>query len=541
MAHSNITTTLGTDAILLATIDMPARSMNVFSAELMNSLEQLLDEVASRPDVRGVVITSGKEAFLAGADLEMVRGYTERAQHASDEELHKTCGRLSRLFRRLETSDKPFVAAIGGLALGGGLELALACHDRIVTAGAGTQLGLPEVKLGLLPGAGGTQRLPRLIGTPAALHLLLQGEPVSAQRAHELGMIGAIVPSEALLSAARERALELAAQTVRAPWDRTDWRAPENPFDFDAADAPAAIARHNGISAEEFTHYPALRTIMDSVMGGWGKSMNEACRWEMECFIRLIRNPVAGNMVRTLFLDRQRAAKVLPRVKGTAALQIAVEGLGEPIARALLFSRHIAIVDRERLPKGGLLLVTSPGSRAAPGFAEVAWLREVSCSLAAFHLSTGIWVSDLTAHGRVVELCMQDADPQASQITLELARTLRATPLLTPGESLLQQLETARAASFRLPNLEDRLLAIALAAARAWAAGSVTDTGLADTAAVIAGFHPAYTGGPFTYLRQGAASNLRYRADRARAEFGELFAIPSGIDELLTVTPAASH
>jgi 3-hydroxyacyl-CoA dehydrogenase/enoyl-CoA hydratase/3-hydroxybutyryl-CoA epimerase len=255
----------------------------------------------------------------------------------------------------------------------------------------------------------------------------------------------------------------------------------------------------------------------------------------------LIRNPVAGNMVRALFLDRQRAAKVLPRVKGTAALQIAIEGFGEPVARALLSSRYIAIVGRERLPQGGLLLVTSPGSPAAPGFAEVAWLREVSCSLATFHLGTGIWVSDLTAHGRVVEICMQDDDPQAAQIALELARTLRATPLITRGESLLQQLETARSASLRLPNLEDRLLAIALAAARGWAAGSVTDTALADTAAVIAGFHPAYTGGPFTYLRQSVASNLHHRADRARAEFGELFATPSGFDELWTATPAASH
>jgi 3-hydroxyacyl-CoA dehydrogenase/enoyl-CoA hydratase/3-hydroxybutyryl-CoA epimerase len=136
---------------------------------------------------------------------------------------------------------------------------------------------------------------------------------------------------------------------------------------------------------------------------------------------------------------------------------------------------------------------------------------------------------------------MQDDDPQGVQIALELARTLRATPLITRGESLLQQLETARSASLRLPNLEDRLLAIALAAARAWAAGSVTDTALADTAAVIAGFHPAYTGGPFTYLRQSAASNLRHRADRAYAEFGELFATPSDFDELWTASPAASH
>jgi 3-hydroxyacyl-CoA dehydrogenase / enoyl-CoA hydratase / 3-hydroxybutyryl-CoA epimerase len=362
---------------------------------------------------------------------------------------------------------------------------------------------------------------------------------VSAQRALELGMISAVVPPEALLSTARKRTLELVPERARAPWDRTDWRAPENPFDFSAAEAPRAIAQHVSISAEEFAHYPALRTIIDSVMGGWGKPMEEACRWEMDCFVRLIRNAVAGNMVRTLFLDRQRAAKLLPRGEGTAALQIAIEGFGEPVARALLSSRHIAVVDRQRLPKGGLLLMTSPGLEA-PGFTPVAWLRETSCSLAAFHLRTGIWVSDLTPHGRVVEVCRQADDPQAAENALQLARALRATPLITRGESLLQQLETARTASLRLPQLEDRLLAIAMAAARAWAAGSVPDTGLADTAAVIAGFHPAYTGGPFTYLRQSVTSDLRHRADRARAEFGELFAAPSGFDKLWAATPEAS-
>ena len=115
MGNNNIRSSLGADGILLATIDMPGRSMNVFSGDLMNSLEQLLDQVASRPEIRAVVIASGKQAFLAGADLEMVQGYTERAQRASYQELHETCGRLGRLFRRLETTGKPFVAAIDGL------------------------------------------------------------------------------------------------------------------------------------------------------------------------------------------------------------------------------------------------------------------------------------------------------------------------------------------------------------------------------------------------------------------------------------------
>ena len=540
MENANITSALGMDGILLATIDMPGRSMNVFSTDLMNSLEQLLDEVASRPEIHGVVIASGKHAFLAGADLDMVQGYTERAQRASDDELHKTCGRLGRLFRRLETTGKPFVAAIDGLALGGGLELALACHERVATESAGTQLGLPEVKLGLLPGAGGTQRLPRLIGTLAAFQLLLTGEPVAAQRALELGMIGAIVPTSALLASAQERARELARQPSCAPWDRAQWRAPANPFDFSAVDAPRAIAQHVRLSDEEFAHYPAYRAIMDCVIGGWAKPMEDACRWEMDCFIRLIRDEVAGNMVRTLFLNRQRATKLLPRGAPAGALQVAIEGSGEAAARALLAGAGIAIVKRERLPKAGLVLITSPGAEVSASVTEVAWLRATPCPVAAFRLRTGVWVSDLTVHGRVVEVCVQGDEPEAAEATLEIARGLRATALITQGESLLQRLERTQVASLRLTGLEDRLLAIALAAAHAWAAGSVRDTGLADTAAVIAGFHPAYTGGPFTYLQQRVASEVRGQAKRALAQYGELFAIPDGFDKLWAATSPGS-
>ena len=215
---------MGDDGVLVATIDMPERSMNVFSAGLMDSLEALLEEVRSRSAIRAVILCSRKPAFLAGADLEMVRRFTQSARVDSPADLHKLCGRLGRLFRRLETNGKPFVAAIHGLALGGGLELALACHERV--AAENTQVGLPEVKLGLLPGAGGTQRLPRLIGRTAALEMMLRGEPVSAARARELGIIDVVVPADALLEEARRRAAALVGREARAPWDRKGWSAP---------------------------------------------------------------------------------------------------------------------------------------------------------------------------------------------------------------------------------------------------------------------------------------------------------------------------
>jgi 3-hydroxyacyl-CoA dehydrogenase/enoyl-CoA hydratase/3-hydroxybutyryl-CoA epimerase len=139
------------DGVLIATIDMPGRSMNVFSVDLMDSVQSLLERAGCDDEVHAVVVASGKSAFLAGADLEMVKMFTERARVDSPAALHELCGRLGRLFRRLETLRKPFVAAINGLALGGGLELALACHERVAAENA--RVGLPEIKLGLLPGA----------------------------------------------------------------------------------------------------------------------------------------------------------------------------------------------------------------------------------------------------------------------------------------------------------------------------------------------------------------------------------------------------
>jgi 3-hydroxyacyl-CoA dehydrogenase/enoyl-CoA hydratase/3-hydroxybutyryl-CoA epimerase len=538
MSAPNFTTTLGSEGILLATINMPGRSMNVFSTDLMDSLEELLDQVASRADVRAVVISSGKSTFLAGADLEMVKGYTELADHSSDEQLHQTCGRLGRLFLRLESLGKPFVAAINGLALGGGLELALACHERIATGSAELQLGLPEIKLGLLPGAGGTQRLPRYIGTSEAFVLLLRGDPISAQRALELGLIGAIVAPDELLSRACARACELVQRPALALWNRPGWSLPPNPFNFASRDARTAIARHVGLSDEELAHYPAYQAIVDCVIGGWEKPLEAACEWEMRCFVRLIRDPVAGNMIRTLFLNRQRAAKLLPRSKMRAPLPVAIQGSGGSAARAHLPEPRIAVVDPVQLPRDGLLLTTSPTTEAWRNFAEIAWLRDTPNTLEAFHLNTGIWVSETTMHGRVVEICFREVDAREEKAALELAAALRATPLITPGESLLRNLDAACRATTDRAGPEERLLAVALAAADAWSKGSVPDTGLADTAAVLAGLHPAYTGGPFTYLHKRRAADLRQAVVRANAEYHLSLTIPAGFDDLCL--PAAA-
>jgi 3-hydroxyacyl-CoA dehydrogenase/enoyl-CoA hydratase/3-hydroxybutyryl-CoA epimerase len=530
----NIRTTFDGSGILLATIDMPARTMNVFSSALMDSLEQLLELVESSPHVNGVVISSGKPAFIAGADLEMVLGFSERARADTHEQLHALCGRLSRLFLRLERCGKPFVAALNGLALGGGLELALACHARVAADDKCVQLGLPEVKLGLLPGGGGTQRLPRMVGMELGMKMLLGGDSISAREALEAGLVDEVVPPAELVEGAKRLARTM--KSPCAPWDRPGWRFDTAPFDLRRADAAERVAERCGIAADRLAHYPAYRAIVQCVAGGSDKPMEVACQWEMDCFVRLIRDPVAGAMVRTLFVNRQRLSKLRPALPEPADARVAVLGhRAAPVERLLAASR-VSLVPAEKLRADDIAVVT-PGAPESGGI-RVAWLDPETDPPASVVASAWIWVSEATEHGRAAEIVPFDA--AGRDAALVIAHRLRATPLISSAP-VLPALRAAKARAEREGFFGgDLLLAVALAAARAWGAGLVDVPALVDTAAVIAGVHPAYTGGPFNYLHACGPADVRARAARASARSPELFAVPSRLPEPARDGPGAA-
>lgn len=302
------------DGILHLVFDMPDRTMNVFSNAAIHEIERFADWLPGS-DVRGVVVRSGKPtAFCAGADLgELGLAYdmimttprSSRFQVARDH-----FAPIGRAFRKLETAGKPVAAAIHGLALGGGCELALACHYRVMSDAPQTALGLPESLVGLFPGAGGTQRMPRLVGLDAAFPILLEGarlnprDALAASAAHEIVEPGLEV-------AAAERWIRSNPAPTQ-PWDRPDWRNGST-NDIDSAVA----ARRTAVMTETGGHYPALLAILDCLERGLPVPMAAAVAIEIDIFAELIQRPEPRNMIQTLFQgkqdhDRARKAGTLP-------------------------------------------------------------------------------------------------------------------------------------------------------------------------------------------------------------------------------------
>lgn len=195
-----------TDRIGTITVNRPDK-LNALNARTIAELGVAIDELRERDDVLGIILTGAGRAFIAGADIKELEPHGA----ISARELAE---RGQRVFRRFETSPKPTIAAVNGFALGGGCELAMACHIRIASDAA--KFGQPEVKLGLLPGYGGTQRLPRLVGKGRALQLLMTGEIIDAQEAYRIGLANRVVPAAELLGATKAMLEQITANAPLA-------------------------------------------------------------------------------------------------------------------------------------------------------------------------------------------------------------------------------------------------------------------------------------------------------------------------------------
>src|SRR3972149_3501614 len=193
------------DRVAVITIDHPP--VNALNATTLSELSEAVDEVIANPEVKAVVITgAGQIAFVAGADI------NEFTSISTAEQAIEAARRGQTVFSKIECSPKPFIAAVNGVALGGGMELALACHIRLI--GDRAKLGQPEINLGIIPGWGGTQRLPRIVGKAKAIELILTGDNITAQEAYRLNLVNKVVPGGEVLKTARDLGKKIAQKSA---------------------------------------------------------------------------------------------------------------------------------------------------------------------------------------------------------------------------------------------------------------------------------------------------------------------------------------
>ncbi len=295
--------------IATVTLDDPSKPMNVVSPEWIEEFIETIERIAADPGIKGAIVTSAKPAFMAGADLKFLYALMGSITYQQAFEFSERAS--MRMHRRMETCGKPFVAAINGLALGGGYELALACHYRVIADDPKAVVGLPEVTVGLLPGSGGTQRLPRMIGIEKSLPILLEGKPVGPAEALKLGMVDAVVPAASLKEAARRWILE-SSDPVRV-WDKKGYRTSGGLLN--AAVANVMTFQPAMIGAKTQYNYPAPIAILDCIFEGTMMPFDKALRLESKYFAKLLCDPVARNLIRTTFINKGEAMKLARRPK----------------------------------------------------------------------------------------------------------------------------------------------------------------------------------------------------------------------------------
>ncbi len=302
--------TVDSEGIATLEWDLPGRAQNVLNEQSMAAFAAAAQKALADPAVKGLLVASAKADFIAGGDLEMLLKATD-AQAMSD-----NLKQWHRLFRTLETTGKPVAAALNGTTLGGGLELALACHYRVAADNPKARFGFPEVTLGLLPGAGGTQRAPRLMGIQAALLFLTEGKRIKAAEAQKQGLIHAVVPAGKEREAARAWLLEAAAKGGKTlqPWDQKGYRIPGGGV-MTPSGMQTFMAGNAMLREKTHDNYPAPKHILSCVFEGMQTDIDTGLAIETRYFVNLVRSPVAKNMIRSLFFFMQEANKLARRPK----------------------------------------------------------------------------------------------------------------------------------------------------------------------------------------------------------------------------------
>lgn len=335
MSYTNFKIETDADGIALVTWDMPDKSMNVFTEEVMKELDAIIDQTTADPAVKGVVITSGKSSFSGGADLSMIKSmFTFQAEEKKKDpdnaarKLFDLVGRMTGLFRKLETSGKPWVSAINGTCMGGAFEMSLACHGRVASNAKSVKIALPEVKVGIFPGAGGTQRVPRLTNTQDALQMMTTGSSLTPARAKAMGLVHEVVDPDKLIEAAKAM-IKNGLKPVQ-PWDEKGFKLPGGGI-WTPASAQLWPAASGILRRETYGNYPGAIAILKCVYEGLQVPFDTALKIEQRYFTEILQTTEAFSMIRSLFVSMQELGKGARRPAGvpkTELKKVGVVGAG---------------------------------------------------------------------------------------------------------------------------------------------------------------------------------------------------------------------
>ena len=398
-----------TDAEGVATIvwDLPERSMNVLTFEGIADLDAAVDAALADAGVKGIVITSAKPDFAGGMDLNVLARMKADAGADPARGLFEGILAIHRLLRKIERAGadpktgkggKPVAWAAPGLSAGIGTEIGLACHRRFVADHARSKVGLPEIMIGIFPGAGGTTRLVRMLGVMGAAPALLEGRMFAARAAKSAGLVDEVVAPEELLARAKAWVLAAGPDEIVKPWDVKGYKMPGGtPY------SPAGFMTYVGASAmvqgKTQGAYPAPQAMLSAIYEGALVDFDTALRIEARWFTQVLMNPSSSAMIRSVFLNKQALEKgaVRPKVGDQKVGKLGVIGAGmmgagiayvaaEAGIEVVLIDRDQAAADRGRGQVEGLLAegvkrkrLTEAGAaealgrvRATPDYADLA-------------------------------------------------------------------------------------------------------------------------------------------------------------------------
>ncbi|MEM9727510.1 MAG: 3-hydroxyacyl-CoA dehydrogenase NAD-binding domain-containing protein, partial [Myxococcota bacterium] len=434
------------DDVAILTWDQTDKPMNVVNGDALAELDAGIERAAGDESVRGIVLTSGKPGmFVAGGDLGQIESLGTGPLDPADM-LRRTSQVLDQL-RRMETCGKPVVAALNGVTLGGGYEIALACHRRILVNVRHAKVGLPEAGLGLMPGAGGTQRLPRLIGLQSALGLIMQGKQLGPEEALKKGLVDEVVEPEQLMASAKAWIQNGGSATQ--PWDEKGFKVPGGGPES-VTFAQTLMGSNAMTHANTHGNIPAQEAILQSVYDGLALPMSRAGKVETRQFIRVLQDPVATSMLRTLFFSLQECQKGTRRPKDVPHFDVKKVGvlgaglMGQGIAhvsakvgvQVVLIDRDLASAERGKAQVEKTLARRLKKGRTTPD--------RVEAILSRIHPSESY--GDLEGCDVVVEAVFENRDIKAT-VTRDADAQLSDDSIFASNTSGLPITDLAKASS----------------------------------------------------------------------------------------------